>query len=693
MGTPGGAPGAPIPGLAPATATPSFATHVYNDPSKDVDRGNYALLLAPFLIDPNNVGNSLTPEEIRNRINGRSTSMDPLALGVFVAGKVKIYLCPQRLDQPLGQPDHPRWNRFYAFDGDLLGGTSYNVHVRDTVYALIPNSINVPTIATITAAIGGDPNLQQLGPYNDGDAGTEVIRVRRTIVIPFAYVNTFLANEVTPRFFWETVYPQIVTDGREAECLALLRYFQVAITSAPNGGPSVLEHLPLPATGRDQIVHEARTRILHYHLPGLSTRHQVTQQNLVATQLANIATQQQLFRQEDQEAKAAATARTVNTWLGDQAFDKLLRYSQAESAENLAPIWNQLAGAKKADWLSIVQAQFDHYREQLSEDHLTLMADMSVLTTTINMAWGMSTKDSITTGIQPFRFPDTDTEAYEQRNAEIELMLSGSTHTTLADARTISQAKLILPSNESSLRNVRRMQIWALTFLPADHPVQRYLDTHYTDMQSFRSQWDTWKPSMRPELILARGIYHCKYLATEFSEYWKAQGRVPTPQALGEPKAISKAIQREQQWEPLLSDSFLVQAKVYEYCGLPVPGSTRARPPTGGTGTGGGTGGQGTGNPPPTVPNNRLNNIHFNQGLFGSYRTSSVRCAEVRRKIASGDKPPLPLSKIDQQAMCLAWHCKGQCNAACPRSADHVAYTAEEYAPLASWCTNNFNSE
>ena len=151
--------------------------------------------------------------------------------------------------------------------------------------------MNVPTVVTTNAAISGDPNLQQLGPYNDGNAGTEVIRVRCTIVIPFAYVNTFLANEVTPRFFWETIYPQIVTDGREADCLALLRFFQVAITQAPNGGPTVLEHLPLPTAGRNPIVHQTCTHILHHHLPGLSTQHQLNQQNAIATQLANIATQ------------------------------------------------------------------------------------------------------------------------------------------------------------------------------------------------------------------------------------------------------------------------------------------------------------------------------------------------------------------------------------------------------------------
>ena len=145
------------------------------------------------------------------------------------------------------------------------------------------------------------------------------------------------------RFFWESIYPQIVTDGHEADCLALLRFFQVAITQAPNGGPSVLEHPLLPAAGQDPIIHHARTRILHHHLPGLSAQHQLNQQNVIATQLANIATQQQQFCQEDQDAKQAATAHTINTWLGDQAFNKLLRYSQAASKADLAPIWGQLA--------------------------------------------------------------------------------------------------------------------------------------------------------------------------------------------------------------------------------------------------------------------------------------------------------------------------------------------------------------
>ena len=77
-------------------------------------------LLTPFIINPNNIGNSLTPKEFRSRINGQSMSMDSLTLDVLVEGKVKIYLCPQGLDQLLGQPNHNSWNSFYAFDSDLF---------------------------------------------------------------------------------------------------------------------------------------------------------------------------------------------------------------------------------------------------------------------------------------------------------------------------------------------------------------------------------------------------------------------------------------------------------------------------------------------------------------------------------------------------------------------------------------------
>jgi coenzyme F420-reducing hydrogenase gamma subunit len=87
-------------------------------------------------------------------------------------------------------------------------------------------------------------------------------------------------------------------------------------------------------------------------------------------------------------------------------------------------------------------------------------------------------------------------------------------------------------------------------------------------------------------------------------------------------------------------------------------------------------------------------NPHFLEMIFGEYRKStSVKTRAIRRKITDGILPTLPLSKVDQQPMCLAWHTKGQCNIRCPRAADHVAYTIGELGNLVAWCTTHYPKE
>ena len=103
----GGTPIPPPPPLpqpsVPTLATPvSFCTHVFNDPQKDPEGENCANLLNPFLVDTANV----TPAVLRNQIATKGATLDPLALALLHDGVAKVYLCPQRLDQLLGQPVH-----------------------------------------------------------------------------------------------------------------------------------------------------------------------------------------------------------------------------------------------------------------------------------------------------------------------------------------------------------------------------------------------------------------------------------------------------------------------------------------------------------------------------------------------------------------------------------------------------------
>ena len=696
----GGAGGAvppppPLPQPLVPTPTPlvSFRTHVFQDPQRDPEQGHYQNLLNPFVIDIANVGNNVVPATLRNQIAAKGASLDPLALATLHDGKVKVYLCPQRLDQPLGQPPNPRYDTFYAFDGDLLDNVAYHATIPNACYDLIPNTILVSEVPAITAALGGDPNLVTMGPHNPGDANTEAVRVRKIIPIPFAYVPIFLANEVTPRFYFEVIYPQLVADHRDAECIALHRFFQVAITTTVLGNPSVLDQLPLPPAPRDLIIHNMRKRVLHFHLPSLSQNSAQMAQNAIAAQLGVLAAQQQQYRQEDSQRLQVATQSTVEKWLGPQRFHLLLRLSGVATEQNLNPFWTRIAAARKSEQVATMQATFDHFRNQLNEPHLTFAADASLLQTTVSMVWSMTTLDAIGTGIQFFRFGDTDLEAAQLRQAEIELMLSGTANASLSDAREALDTKITLPPSDGSTRNVRRFQIWALSVLPPNHPLHTFLDDHYNDMESFRPTWMTWRPALFPNLMRAKGVFHLKYMSTELSEYWKEQCRSNTPVDLPRANAISSAITRERHWEPHLSTFFIQKYKLHEFCGVSAPSRSIPGSSSGSQGQGlGGTGGNGA---PPTSPNPggtglRVNNDNFNAGLFQTYKESPVRSQIIRTKIRNGELPPLPPSKVDGVPMCLAFHTKGVCNTNCNRVPDHVSYTAGEYQTLCSWCSTNY---
>ena len=117
---------------------------------------------------------------------------------------------------------------------------------------------------------------------------------------------------------------------------------------------------------------------------------------------------------------------------------------------NLSPIWSQRANAKKSEQVAILQASFDHYRDQLSEPYLTCAAESSMLQATLSMIWMITTTDAINTGIQFFHFGDTNLEAAQLRQAEIELMLAGTANITLADAREALDVKIKLPTADSS---------------------------------------------------------------------------------------------------------------------------------------------------------------------------------------------------------------------------------------------------
>ena len=129
----------------------------------------------------------------------------------------------------------------------------------------------------------------------------------------------------------------------------------------------------------------------------------------------------------------------------------------------------------------------------------------------------MAILDAIGTGIQFFQFGDTELEAAQIRQSKMDLMLSSTDKSSLYDAIEAPDVKIQLPPSYRSNRNVRRLKIWLLSILLANHRVHRFLGDHYNNMESFLSIWSTCRPALFTHFMRACDVFHLKYMSTKLS--------------------------------------------------------------------------------------------------------------------------------------------------------------------------------
>ena len=655
----------------------------------------YHNLFASFDIDINNAQNgSITPSALRDFIAVAGAQNLPSALGLFSNGVLRPYICPARVDRALGAPASPLDGKLYAFDNDLHRNQGSTVEINNHYFNLVPNTVLVSTVLNLLTELAADPTLETLGPYANGDANTEVVRSRYIIPIPFKYANIFLASGITPRRFFLEVYPLMVTDQIEQDCLSLIRFMQIALTIPGPNLPSTIEVAAPIAPPRDTRLLDIREAIIQHHFPALNQSLVGLQQSQIAVQLSHLNQQMAQNRADDIAKLADAKAVSLETHYGRPKLDSLLCLSRVANEQGLAPLWLRIPKlkSKKKDVVNLVTELMNEYKDQIGAPHLTVSFNLSMAESLLAMQFDMVHRDSLQTGLNLFLFGDIDEEASLILNNQINLLMSGVT-TTLADAKSALKTNVTMPPGDGgSLRYVQRYLVFLMTILPDAHPLIDWLQRHYQDMDSFRHDFATWQHPIDAMLSPARGIYHLKWLSNVTSAYFKAQKRSPANVELPDACYIRKQIQNEMSWAPLLSENFIRDYKVKEFCGIYGPVAPPSLP------AGSGAPRLPNSSPPPPgngqVGGERAANLQFSASLFDVFknrgRTGKFASRMIRNKINAGELPALPLSKVDGQVMCLPFHVKGMCNEQCNRNADHVQYSETELAPLANWCTANY---
>ena len=696
---------------APQVATTFSA--LFNDASKDpfVENGNYDNYLSSFNIIAGAIPD--TPDAVRQRIAAAANQHLPIALLLFVDGVLRPYFLQFRRDQALGVPAHPATdNKLFAFDGELIQGQGSVVELPNQWFNLAPLT-TVATVPNASGLLAADAALTSLGPFQAGDPDTVDVRTRYVVPIPNKYVGLFLSQPdgVTPRYYFETIHPVIGADGMEQTCMPLTHFCQVALTVAVAGGGSPIQVVTPAAPARHVPLLSQAAAILHHHLPALGSGNGG---GLNLTPLVNtIAAGQQQRAAEQAQAQADKLRKettTVESWLGPENFQRLLRYCGAAVEADLPPLWAALAKATAKDRLGIFQGKVANELIAMGAMFEKYTPSLYLLTEVTALRWAMLNPDALDTGSlgNAFLFTDSDVETEQGINRQIGFVQSGGAAPSLADAQILLKMKVNMPGPDDSIRAVRRMQAVYRAILPVGHQLTTFLANHHDIMKAFDPNWQNYATYV-PRLRSLKGVFHLQWLSLKLSRYFTQLDHNYPIITFPDPADIVNCIQEQRQWEPIITDVFINKYNLSSFMALQRPedamsvvtaltagsesiaGSVvsglTAATPVGRPSTGGGGGSTARAG---STAIDRVENTHFNTTLFGTYCHSATKTRALRQKIAAGELPALPPSKNDSsKPVCLAWHTKGQCNTNCPLTSDHVAYSAAEYAALATWCRDH----
>jgi hypothetical protein len=625
----------------------------------------------------------------------------PLALLALVDGRLTPLFLPFWRDHAMGVPEHPATdNRMFAFAGEIIGTQGYLVEVLNDSFNLTGRMI-LPDVGLVRGLLAAGPQATVVGPFAEGDASTSAACTRCLVPLPNRYATLFLAHPggVPPRYYFETILPVIEADGMAVTCKPLTCFCLAAITGGPGHVSAVQIAAPAPPGWHIPLLEQSAT-VLATHLSGL---HCVASPEVNLQLLINTIVAGQQQRQHEQAVarldKELKEQSSVASWLGVENFARLLRYCGVHEENKLAPLWGTLAKAPSKDRLTILEGKVSNEFLALGAIYKQFTPSLFLLTQVTSLKWSMLNPNALESGSlgNAFLFTDSDVEVAQGINRQIDFIQQGGATPSYANAQVLLKAKVNLPGPDDSVRCVLWMLAVYQAFLPAGHPLVTFLQQHYGFMNAYDPGWATYLTYV-PQFCGLKEVYHLQWLSLKLTKYFSQIDRNLGDVRPPDSHEIINFFQEQQQWEPNLTETFTSRYNLRAFLGLhsrSLPLSRGSVPSVGSTtegstvsgltlpsGVGGGSKAGATAASGKGV-DSRVKNEAFNEGLFGAYKTSALKSKAIRDKIKAGTIPALPFSKRDgAKPMCLAWHTKGVCNANCPCLYDHVAYSADEYAPM-----------
>ena len=669
----------PAPNMpAPRQPTASYAAY-FTDNSKDIFNGNYREVLAPYSV--NIAGVAVAPAVVRDlATNAKENGIPTAFIQAQDNGQCQIMIQLDKISSRLGLPDNQWTGRMFVQHGDLVHNQSRITELPDAAFNAA-SAVRVGLPATIQAALAGDPDLQVMEPFAPDDAAAEVVRSRKICFLPPPFVPALLAGPITARQAWTIVYDKCVAEGWEESCAPLLNYLRCALTRTQVGNPPIVWETPSAVPLTDEFMIQRRLNIVQQDFPELDPSLQGLQQNAIAEQVGGLRMDFQTKHLAEAARREQEKNLSVLKKFGPTTLASLLKICNVQTEEELPGIYKAWAKESKAQHLVTLQQALNNQSIEFQEGGLQIIPTASLLNVCMTAGQKMVDNNAVLSGLNPFRTHEHNDEEKAMAAVTVYSMIHGGGGTpTLDDARNITMPTAVAPLLLYQARQqVKRLEIYVAVCQGATHPLTLALAAYSARFMAMEGKLQTLM--MKDEPLLPSLLM--KRVSMLLSQWYERQ--LVQPQLYPAPDFCSTldAIENEGHWKPETPPSFLNLLGLSALAApAPAPparapaAATPRAPPAARAPA-----------PSPAAAGGPYLNTAFNP-IFQPYKDSSVTCRELRGRIGTGENPlpPLPLSRVDNLAMCLAFHAKGMCNPMCGRIADHVPYTASQYAPLLAWC-------
>jgi hypothetical protein len=691
---------------------------LFADSAHDPVRGNNGLINQLF----NANGNGVTePSAIKATLSAATLQGPGLtAILAMVNGVLAKLHAPFTYVPSFGAPSSTYRDKSLAIDGELMAGRSFLLselpaeiyHKTAEVLTLKPEHMSAHFVA--------NPTATSVGPFDTADETKdemEKIRSRKSTYLPHSLGLIMSPEEgLTIAYFWSTVFPVLVTEGLQAEHQHLIHYFQVAATLRSTGGVSVVNHNSFQVVTRDEGVFETVEQCILARLFPNSNGSSSMDSNgfsAVAREIGALAAsnQRQAEEAEERRLKREAAKHSVENILGRKVLDLFKKYNGVRantSDERLAsmeiPLIKKLVklqSTKDSDVLKAIQEALEDVFAAEGVDAEDAIVATPQLMKALMAPWERVDTDSLVTGVGANLFlhgPKCALTADEQ----IQVFHATMAATNAPDAEVLKKlysGDTYIPTIADVGYTLRSMMWCMMVVTVPGHP-------HIRSLRKVITKWTGIERNFTLNAMgdqePQRGIYLLEALNMLMNEYWIAQRNSDELLPGWDGLQIFRDMKAKRPWKPELSPlykellNFDLFVGVYGSHRITSDGRNKAKVIVASAAASS-----------TTPKESRLkqvdedkrqpdtsavtNESYPKQGmnLFGRFKkrkdpgTGKEYSAKRVREEAT---KPLPNSKSGSGQMCLAYHCKGLCNAKCPRAADHIHYTDEQYQPLITGC-------